>query len=136
MAFAEQGKIAELKVTQDLLLKGYEVFLPVLDSSRADLIAIRDSEVLKVQVKSTSTNNGIATLVINKVRRNSSKGNFLSPYLPEEIDLFALHICDLDKIAYIKLKDIDVRYTVTFRTSPSKNNQIKDVRYLEDYLKF
>lgn len=49
-----QGNIGEAKAALYYTEKGYEVFLPTVNAKHVDLIAIKDSEVIRVQVKTTS----------------------------------------------------------------------------------
>ena len=44
------GAMGEIMVTYDLMLKGYEVYRAISPSSSCDIIALKDSKVLRVEV--------------------------------------------------------------------------------------
>ena len=50
----DKGAISELYTSCDLLRKGYEVFRSLSPASSVDLIAIRDSRVIFVEVRTAS----------------------------------------------------------------------------------
>ena len=49
---ATKGTISELRVTLDLLTKGFHVFLPCSPASPCDLIALKNTKLIKIQVRS------------------------------------------------------------------------------------
>ncbi len=54
-----KGVISELRVEVDLLSKGYHVFRSESPGCPCDIVAIRNGECIKVEVKSISSNRGI-----------------------------------------------------------------------------
>jgi hypothetical protein len=50
------GAMSELAVSVDLLQKGYEVFRSISPNSRCDLIAWKNSTLLKIEVRTASLN--------------------------------------------------------------------------------
>jgi hypothetical protein len=60
-----------------------------------------------------------------------------STYTTEQIDIFAVYVIDKNLVFYISAKEIlKNSKNSKFRLSPSKNGQIKNVRYISDYLNF
>ena len=76
------GALGELRVSIDLMRRGYEVFRALSPSSPCDLIAMKDGKVLRIEVRTA---------------RRDGKGN---PYFPRKIrdqgrqDHFALALQD------------------------------------------
>lgn len=54
LSIGTTGAIGELRVSVDLLIKGYEVFRAVSHSCSCDLIAIKQSRALRIEVRTTS----------------------------------------------------------------------------------
>ena len=71
-----QGKIMELKAVQIYFEKGYEIFFPITVPGKADFVAVKRGEALKVQVKkatwSRSGNNSyLQCRLVDKYKRDA-----------------------------------------------------------------
>lgn len=82
------GITNELKAAANYSERGYEIFLP-MGNSRCDFIAMKEQEVVKVQVKTAATRYYKAkdtkyTLAVLTTTRNGVS----EPYSPEEVDEF------------------------------------------------
>lgn len=69
--------------------RGYDIFIPMTNGSRADFVAIKGDEILRVQVKTAQTRVYQAkdtqyTLGVLTTTRNG----VVAPYSPEEVDTF------------------------------------------------
>lgn len=81
------GAVGELRVCADLLLRGYDVFRAVSPSSPYDLIAVNESQCLKVEVRTAAKNR--VTGYVNWTKPDSSKGcDVAAVVLDEEILYF------------------------------------------------
>ena len=81
------GAICELIVAEDLLIQGYEVFRSISQHASCDLIAIRDDETVRVEVRTAL------------MRKDGS----VSPHLEQrdKCDLYAFVHSDLSEITYM-----------------------------------
>ena len=84
-------QLAEIYVQLDLLKQGYEVFTPIHDHSPIDLIAVRGSSTLKIQIKNSTY---IKEGSINFTLKNQD-GKY------DECDYYALVEPILNKIWYL-----------------------------------
>lgn len=90
--------------------RGYEIFVP-MGNSRADFIAVNDSEVVRVQVKTAQVRRYNAkgteyTLGVLTTTRNG----VASPYTPAEIDTF--FVIGRDKAWAIPNREVYPKKTV------------------------
>ena len=87
------GAANELRAASLYIDMGYEVFIPVMTQSKADFIALRGSEVVKVQVKTASeiTSDNKQYLQI-RLQGRSSTGGGTREYVDGDIDVVvAIH---------------------------------------------
>ena len=75
------GAISELRVSVDLLAKGYEVFRALSPSCSCDLAVMKDSKLLRIEVRTAyrGKSNNIIT------RRSRFKADHFALVLPSEI---------------------------------------------------
>jgi PD-(D/E)XK endonuclease len=74
---------------------GYDVFIPLGHSPDVDLIALRDSEVLRVQVKTTQVfRNGRWAAAVATRGGNRSWNGIVKRFSPERCDRLFVHVAD------------------------------------------
>jgi protease II len=126
-----KGTIGEGIVVLELLEAGIPVFQEFGDLSRVDLIALIRNKPIKIQVKTTTSKNGVAVLNLRKITLNP-KYNYT--YKLEDVDVFALVVEDKRKVFYIRAEQaLKNRGALTIRLEPTKNNQEALVKHGEDY---
>lgn len=89
LSTATVGTISELRVATDLLLKGYEVFRALSPSCSCDLAILKDSKLLKVEVKTGSyyryDDSGIK--LKTSIKRNPVRHDILAIVSPDGIEI-------------------------------------------------
>lgn len=85
------GCLAEYKFSVKAIQEGFNVSMPLLDSSPYDCIIERDLKLYKIQVKNVSASRKFNRDSIHIVLRRST--NF---YTKEEVDFFAIYFTVLD----------------------------------------
>jgi hypothetical protein len=123
-----KGNIGELKVAAKLSELGYSVFKELGDLSKIDLIIEKNYKLIKFQVKAVTSKNGVVHLKSTK-----SGPNYQFSYNENHVDFFALYLLDLDRIAFIPIKNVIKHDTTTLRISKTKNNQKKFVKPFEKF---
>lgn len=87
-----KGDIALAETILNLTKLGYDVYTPISDHPKADLIATKNSTVYKIQCKYLSKN----------IIRNYSKCNKKTIYYTkEDFDIYAIYISSIDKVIYV-----------------------------------
>ena len=109
-----KGNITELQVQLVLLQKGYDVFTPVGDGNRIDLIVIINNRINRIQVK-TSRKSASGFMFSTS---STAGGKRKRKYTPEEIDAF----CTIfnEQLYMIPISKI-TGHEFTIRTSLNKN---------------
>lgn len=86
----QKGLVTELKCQLFFIENGYNIYLPVSEDSRYDLIVDINNNLYRVQIKTshlTSNNTGIEFNVCSS-RVNHTEGNIKVGYSEDEIDFF------------------------------------------------
>ena len=121
-----RGTIGELRVQSDLLLTNYDVYVPICDDHRVDLIVESSKGFHKVQVKT-----------VTRLTTKSSMEIRLAKYVEEDmthrIDVVGIYFEPSDIIAYIEYGD---QLSFNLALKNSANNQKKKVRWFYDYMDF
>jgi hypothetical protein len=118
-----KGGLGISAVCRDLISKGIPVFSEIFcDLSDIDIIAEYEGNLYKIQVKTCSSKNGRAELVL----RSCGPNGYNKTYSAGSIDIFALYIMDKDLILYVDAKLALQRKTImSFRLENPKNSQKK-----------
>lgn len=127
-----KGNVGEMAVAKDLMLKGYSVFYELGDNSRIDLIAEKNNNLFKIQVKALTSRNGEYV----ELKGYKTGPNYSFRYDRNDIDVFAIYVLDLDKIVYLSSNFLEYQNTITIRFKPTKNNQTKSCHLFKDYISF
>lgn len=131
----QKGTLGEIAVCKEIVKLGYSVFVEFGSHSKVDLIVLDEKFCpYKIQVKATKSKNNIVEVYSIK---NCLNPKYNSIYTIQQVDIFAVYVCDLDLIFYVTAKELLQNGKLSkFRLSDSKNGQKKFVRYVQDYLDF
>lgn len=131
----QKGTLGEIAVCKELIKLGYSVFVEFGSHSKVDLIVLDEKFcAYKIQIKATKSKNNIVEVYSTK---NCLNPKYNSTYTIEQVDIFAVYVCDLDLVFYVTAKELLRNGKISkFRLSESKNGQKKFVRYFRDYLNF
>lgn len=119
MSTIKNGKAAEQLVISKLLMLGYNIYTPVTDDSKVDLIYEKDNKYIRVQVKVI----GAYGMAVRKIGCNSKTNVKITRYTSQEVDEFIgvdlesseayiIPIADIEQIkGSIRLSSIQKKYT-------------------------
>ena len=99
------------------------------DNLPYDFVIYFNNKFYKCQVKSTSGKNSSDVLVFDLTSNNWNKKE-VHKYTTDEIDIIIC--CDLNKIYLFNFSEIKDKSKLYLRDKPTKNNQIKNVNFIED----
>lgn len=120
------GNIGELKAALEFAKFGIPVYFPFGDNESADLLAEFNGKLNRIQVKSTTSNNGASVTFSLK----SSMRGYVHHYTKEEVDYFALYDAVDDKLYLIPFT---TKQNVSLRLKKPKNNQRAGILCAADY---
>lgn len=127
-----KGMIGEFAIAKDLAEKGFSVFREIGDLSKIDLIAEKESKLVRIQVKAITEKNGKITVYSKK-----NGPNYSFSYEDKMIDVFAIYVLNHDSIFYVSASELcQAKSALIFRWSDTKNGQKKNVRFWYDYTDF
>lgn len=103
------GAAAELKVTANLIQRGYFPYQPVMDNTECDLVVDANGHLYKIQVKSAYSD---GEKIKVELTRSSAKNRF---YSKEDFDVLAIVDSTTSKIAYLVWANIPHKKCITLR---------------------
>jgi prevent-host-death family protein len=128
-----RGTISELAIAFEAVQLGVEVFKPLSEHSRCDLIfGIRD-RLYRVQCKSARRSGQV--LEINLVSSwHSPRGYVRNRYSASEVDLVAAHCHELRRNYLVPFERVEHgKSGILLRLEPPKNGQRAAIHYAADY---
>lgn len=128
----ELGTIAETAATLALVKNGYDVSLPIRDSSPYDMVVDDCGELYRVQVKSGILHGGSVEAKLTREWRTSD-GYESKTYGPDMIDSYVIYCAELDTVYWIPYDDAP-KTTLRLRVDDPQNNQTTSVRFSDEYL--
>lgn len=83
----EKGYLGQLIVEQKFIENGWNLFKPVLENGKVDLIVEKDNVYLKIQIKTVQTERNSKLIPIRKISHNMGEYK-IKRYTKEDIDYF------------------------------------------------
>lgn len=134
----QMGKLGEVTTIKKFIERGIDVYIPVVDSSGADLVADFGGKLQKIQVKTSSRTRGVNkdATIFKLQRRDYSKYDddieyHSRGYDSSEVDYFSLYDYNQDEL-YL-LKNNGDKKAITLRTNSPANSQKQGIHYADDY---
>jgi len=98
----QKGAIAELAIQLAAIRLGIEVYAPVGEGGRCDMIFGLNGDLVRVQCKWASRYDDVLIARCHRARRNRN-GLVRHLYTREEIDAFALYSLELDRCFFVPM---------------------------------
>ncbi|MES9872520.1 MAG: group I intron-associated PD-(D/E)XK endonuclease [Candidatus Sedimenticola sp. 6PFRAG7] len=127
----EKGDLGVLKAQLDLFEQGFVILNPVTEHAPFDLVAYREKEFKRVQVKYKSLDRTGAITVHFRSSWADKNGTHMRQIDKSEVDLYCIYCPDTDECYYLDPKDHN--RSVTLRVETSKNNQSANVNVAADF---
>ncbi len=127
-----KGDLGVAKAYCDLVEKGYIVLFPATEHAPFDLVAYDGIRFVRIQVKYRRVVNGV--LQVNLINwwadKNGSHGKRVDK---SQVDVLCVYSPEPDKCYYFRAEEINT--SLTLRITAPKNNQSKNVKFADDYLR-
>lgn len=111
------GSIAELTAATFMVKKGYDVYFPITINPKADFIATKDDETLKVQVKKASWSKTGDFKYLQVRILGKLKGDHQRIYKLNDFDVLMVVDSDTDRIWYIPVEEVIGRTSLYLDTT-------------------
>ena len=118
----QKGAIAELAIQLAAIKLGIEVYRPVAEGGRYDMIFDLDRNLVRVQCKWATRYDDVLIARCYRSRRNRD-GLVRRLYTREEIDAFALYSLELDRCFFVPMAFAEGMQEIRLRLAPARNNQ-------------
>jgi PD-(D/E)XK nuclease superfamily protein len=128
----QKGNIAEAAIVAAAVKLGIDVYRPVGEGGRYDMIFEVDERLLRIQCKWAPRYREVVVLRCYSTRRNRD-GLLRRKYVEGEIDAFAAYCPDTDRCYFLPFELCTARTQVSLRLGPCKNNQLLGINWAEDY---
>jgi PD-(D/E)XK endonuclease len=128
----QKGAIAETAIIHAAVKLGIDVFKPISDGTRYDLVFDVRGRLLRVQCK-WATRYGDVIAVRTYSSRRSGNGLLKRAYTGDEVDAIAVYCHDVQRCYFLQLHHFDGRTQVDLRLLPSRNNQRVGVNWSADF---
>ena len=126
------GAIAETAIAAEATRLGFEVFRPVVDGGRYDLVFDLGERLLRVQCKAASRR-GAVVVVTARTSRRAPEGFRRTVYTPDEIDMIAAYCAELDRCFAVPIAEIPPSGFMHLRLTPTRNGQRAGLHFADDY---
>jgi len=128
----QKGAVAELAIARTAIELGIDVYRPMGDGTRCDLIFDFGDCLDRVQCTWAPLRGDVIVVRMYSSRR-AADGLRRRAYEPGEIDALAAYCPQLDQCFYLPFEHLTARLQVSLRRAPSRNNQASGVNWAADF---
>jgi PD-(D/E)XK endonuclease len=128
----QKGAIAEMAIAWEATRLGIEVYRPMAEGGRFDMIFLLGDELQRVQCKWASRVGDVLIVRCYSCRR-AKEGLRKRRYGADEIDALAAYSQELDQCYYLPVEVVAGRFDVRLRIGPTRNNQRRLVNWARDF---
>jgi hypothetical protein len=132
MTTDQKGAIAEACIAAAAIKLGIDVYRPVAEGGRCDLIFGIGPELLRVQCKWARLVGDVVIVRCYTFRRTRDSYR-KTTYSANEVDVIAAYCDDLDRAFLIPIERVASRPTVQLRIAPTRNNQRRLINWADDF---
>lgn len=132
MNTTQLGILGEARTITELIKQDYDVFTQFSGKSPFDIVAFRNNQLVRVEVKSTACRSKYDTgweFALRKSRHNKS-GNTIHTFNNSESDILALYVEPIDRVIFIKSIKVNVKHKITILDSDLLNPSDESTRML------
>jgi prevent-host-death family protein len=127
-----QGVIAETAIAAEAAKLGFDVYRPVAEGGRYDLVVDVGHRLLRMQCKWATRKDAVVVVRLTTCRL-TPRGYVRTTYDASEIDGVAAHCPDLARCFWLPVDEIAHRSYAQLRLSPARNGQRAGLRWAEQY---
>jgi len=127
----DKGDLGVLKAQIDLFEQGFTIFVPLTEHCPFDLVAYKNGEFRRVQVKYRSLDRFGKVDVKFSTCWSDRNGTHTLPIDKTEVDIYCVYCPEADECYYLRPDDFGSN--VSLRVEMPKNGQRKGVNFAADY---
>ena len=127
----EKGDLGVLKAQLDLFERVFLILNPVTEHAPFDLVAYKDWQFQRIQVKYKSVDKTGSITVHFRSCWADKNGTHMQQVDKDEIDLYCIYCPDTDECYYLDPKNFN--RSATLRVKMPRNNQARNVNLAADF---
>jgi hypothetical protein len=128
----QKGAIAEAAIALAAIRLNVQVYRPMAEGGRCDLILGLGHELIRVQCKWSSLVNDVLVVRCSTFRR-TREGYRTTTYTAADVDAIAAYCDALDRCFLIPIERAEGHRTLALRVGPTQNNQAERINWADDY---
>jgi hypothetical protein len=128
----QRGAIAETAIALQALKLGIDVYRPIGEGGRYDLIFDLGGRLIRVQCK-TAVRAGDVVIIRCYSCRRSRDGQIKRGYTRTEVDAIAAYCAELERFYFLPLDCFPGQLYVQLRLAPTRNNQRVGVNWADQF---
>jgi hypothetical protein len=132
MTTDQKGAIAEAAIALAAMKQGVDVYRPLGEGGRYDLILDVGPRLLRVQCKWAARGDQVLVVRCYTFRRTRTSWK-KTTYSAEEVDVIGAYSFDLDRCFLIPIEIVEKRPTIQLRIAPTRNNQRRRINWADDF---
>jgi hypothetical protein len=132
MTTDQKGAIAEAAIALAAMKLGVDVYRPLGEGGRYDLILDVGSRLLRVQCKWAARLDQVLVVRCYTFRRTRT-GWKKTTYSADEVDVIGAYCMELDRCFLIPIELVATRPTIQLRIAPTRNNQRRRINWADDF---
>jgi PD-(D/E)XK endonuclease len=127
------GDRSMLAIVLALELTGFEVFLPLGENTRCDLVIDDGSRLARVQCKTGRLRKGAVRFKVCSSYAHHPNPKVLKRDYLGEVDYFGIYCRETEGAYLIPIEEIQLRWEGALRVDEPRNNQHRRIRFAADY---
>jgi hypothetical protein len=128
----QKGAIAESAIAHAAIRLGVDVYRPLVEGGRYDLILDVGSALLRTQCKWAPLRHEVVVIRCYSCRR-AREGLRRRGYEAAEVDVIAAYCPDVDRCFFVPSERFEGHFQLLLRLAPSRNNQRLGVNWADDF---
>jgi hypothetical protein len=128
----QKGAIAEMGIAWHATKLGVDVYRPVAEGGRCDLIFDFQARLWRVQCKWASRYDDVIIVRCYSARR-AREGLRRRLYTADEIDAFAAYCAEFDRCFFLPFELFRGKASIQLRLAPARNNQRLGINWADEY---
>ena len=119
-----KGRLGYNLLERELLKQEFEIYVPVLENTKIDCIAIKNNRLIKFQIKTIQMDSGSKKLPVRKISHNQGEYK-VHLYTADEVDYFVGVDVDTEDLYIVPINFIE-QYKSSIAVSTLTNNGFKN----------
>src|SRR4029450_2991799 len=132
MTTDQKGAIAEAAIALAATRLNIDVYKPVAEGGRCDLILGVGHRLMRVQCKWPPLVNDVVIVRCSTFRR-TREGYRVTTYSAAEVDGIAAYCDALDRCFLIPIERVEGHRTLALRVAPTQKNQTEGINWADDF---